>query len=49
MNEVSEPVDRTIRMNSHFTVPTDEKFALAGVDFVPGERIKFDLLYSERI
>jgi hypothetical protein len=33
--------------SSHLTVPTYKKFALTGVDFVPGERIKFDLLYSE--
>ena len=32
---------------SDFTVSADKKFALAGVDFVPGERIKFDLLHSK--
>ena len=34
---------------SHFTVSPDKKFALARVDFVPGERIEFDLLHSKML
>ena len=33
--------------SKHFAVPSHEEFALAGVDFEPGERIKFDLLHSD--
>lgn len=32
---------------AHFAVPTNEKTAPAGVDFVTGERVNFDLLLSE--
>lgn len=31
----------------NFAVPTNEKTAPAGVDFVTGERVNFDLLLSE--
>lgn len=46
-NEPNTARKQIEEVGSHFAVPTDEKFALARVDFVPGERIKFDLLYSE--
>lgn len=48
-NEPSAPVGKVMGLGSYFTVPTNEKFALTGVDFVPRERIEFDLLYSEKI
>ena len=31
---------------AHFAVAADKKFALAGVDTVPGERVDFELLQS---